>query len=119
MPKRVIHATETPLYIKPEWGDVHVIAKVADLVVHLPDTTKCRRGMRVCLSVETLSSSVGASLSPVSADKIVTKGLSGTDGKDLINTAATDALGDTAEVVADGVEGWRTVGLYGTWAVEA
>lgn len=117
--KNIVHATATPHYIKPDGEDTLVISAVADLVVVLPATEKCRPGLRVGLWVGVVSVSVGASLSPDTADKIQCKGLSGADNKDLINTQATEAVGDYAEVVADGTDGWVCTDKLGTWAIEA
>ena len=85
---------------------------VADCVFTLPST---EAGLVFHFVVDTLSATTGCSLSPAAADNIN----GGTDNKDLINTAATDAVGDSVTLVADGSEGWLALGMHGIWAAEA
>ncbi|MEK9644299.1 MAG: hypothetical protein VW547_02015 [Alphaproteobacteria bacterium] len=116
----IIRATSTPVYIKPDGDDVLVIIAVANCVIHLPKAVNARTGLRVIATVETVSGSgTGASLSPDADDKFQGTGLTAADNKDLINTQATEAVGDTAEVVCDNDTGWRVTNLIGTWAREA
>jgi hypothetical protein len=69
--------------------------------------------------VKTLSSTTGFSVSPAAADAIHGGGLTSVDDKDLINTAASDAEGDTVTIIGDGVDGWWITSIVGTWAKEA
>lgn len=92
------------------------VTGAADLVVSLPATEP---GLRFTFVTSTLSATTGLSISPVAADKIVAKGITPADNKDLINSAASDAIGDTVTLVSDGVDGWYAVSLLGTWAREA
>ena len=85
---------------------------VADTVFTLPST---KAGIWYAFVVDTLSATTGCSLDPAAADNIN----GGTDNKDLINTAATDVVGDSVILVADGDEGWLTVSMHGIWAAEA
>jgi len=85
---------------------------VADCVFTLPSS---EAGLVYHFVIDTVSSGTGCSLSPAAADNIN----GGTDNKDLINTAATDVKGDSVTVVADGSEGWLTLGMHGVWAAEA
>lgn len=88
------------------------IANAADLVFTLPSTVSGLRYEFICAAV---SAGTGLSISPAAADAIN----EGTDNKDLINSGATDVLGDAVTVVGDGSTGWYTVSKIGTWAAEA
>lgn len=64
--------------------------------------------------------SVGLSISPAAADKIIGGDGAGADNKDLINTQATAVIGDSVEVVGDVTAGgWLVKSIAGTWAHEA
>lgn len=117
--RRIFHATSTPLTLAPRDSDVVVIADVADLVINLPKAQRDARGNRVEVVVLTLSTGTGCSLNPYSADKIQGTGITAADNKDIINTAATDAVGDTLTIVCDGEDGWVITNKTGTWAREA
>lgn len=62
---------------------------------------------------------VGFSVSPNSADKIMGNGYTSTDNKDAINTKATAKVGDELTLVGDGVNGWFVARVVGTWDREA
>lgn len=94
----------------------HFILDAVDLVATLPATAA---GLNFTFTVKTISDTTGASLSPVAADKIMGAGVTAADDKDLINTAATDAIGDTITLLGDGVDGWIVINKLGTWAREA
>lgn len=104
---RTVLATESGLTL---------IVNAADLVISLPATVE---GFELTVWVLATSSSTGASISPVAADKIQGKGLTAADNKDLINTHATEAVGDWVRLVGDGVDGWIVAGIAGTWARQA
>lgn len=93
-----------------------VIAAAVDLVITLPPTQK---GLEFHFIVDTVSATTGLSISPAAADKFMGHNLTEADDKDLINTAATDALGDSVSIVGDGVDGWHITRIVGTWAREA
>lgn len=116
--RRVFHATATPLTLAPRDSDVVVIADVADLVINLPKAQRDARGNRITVVVETLSTTTGCSLSPASIDKIQGSSITAADDKDIVNTAATDAVGDVMTIVCDGEDGWWIVDSTGTWARE-
>ena len=88
-----------------------LICDAADLVITLPATVAGLIFTVVCAAV---SAGTGLSLSPAAADKIN----EGTANKDLINSGATDVLGDSVTLVSDGVTGWYTINKIGTWAAE-
>jgi hypothetical protein len=96
-------------------GKVYLLA-AADIVVTLPAT---EAGLEYTFITHTVSAGTGASVSPAAADAIHGKGLTSVDNKDLINTGATDAEGDSVTLVGDGVDGFWVVAANGTWAKEA
>ena len=92
------------------------LCKAVDLVATLPATVA---GLFYTFIVHTVSATTGLSISPAAADAIRGNGLTSVDDKDLINTAATDAEGDTVTIIGDGADGWWVVEIVGTWAKEA
>ena len=66
-----------------------------------------------------LSAGTGLAVSPSALDHIRGNGLTSLDNKDLINTGATDRLGDAVRMYSDGVDGWVIEWVVGTWAKEA
>ncbi len=94
-----------------ESGTIFVVT-AADVKFTLPATVK---GLIYTFVVKTLSTTTGLQVDPVAADNIN----GGTDNKDLINTAATDAVGDSVTIIGDGDAGWLTMSKVGTWAAEA
>lgn len=92
------------------------VSGAADLVFTLPATVD---GLTFTFYTETLSATTGVSISPVAADQIKGTGITAADDKDLINTAATDAVGDLVTIVGDGSAGWIITNIIGTWAREA
>lgn len=89
-----------------------------DAVFTLPAAAAGTKGVEYFFVCGAASSGTGLSISPNSADNIRGAGLSAVDNKDLINSGATDVIGDTAHIVCDGVDGWIIVSLSGTWAKE-
>ena len=87
------------------------IATAADVVFALPATMV---GLTYTFINATLSVGTGMSVSPAAVDSIN----EGTDNKDLINSGASDAIGDSVTIVADGTNGWYTTAKVGTWASE-
>lgn len=85
----------------------------ADVVASLPATAA---GLTYTFIVNALSTTTGASISPVAADQIIGPGITAADDKDLINTAATDALGNFVTVVGNGTTGWVVTAMNGVWA---
>lgn len=88
------------------------IANAPDLVFTLPATEE---GLVYTFVNAAVSAGTGLSVSPAAVDNIN----EGTDNKDLINSGATDVLGDSVTVVGDGAGGWFTTAKIGTWAAEA
>lgn len=68
------------------------------------------------VAASALSAATGFSIRPVAIDKIMANGITSADNKDLINSGATDAEGDTVTLVGDGVDGWYVTQRLGTWA---
>lgn len=93
----------------------------ADIVFTLPDATVAgMKGVTFTIVNGVLSAGTGLSLSPQAGDQIRGKGIATpADNKDMINTGATDALGDAVTVVCDGSTGYVAVNVVGTWAREA
>ncbi len=119
MTRRKYHTIATSYTVPAYERDVTLVASAVDLVVSLPPAGAGTKGNRVTLVAGVASTITGASLSPATADKIQGTGITAADNKDLINTAATDAVGDAATLVCDGVDGWWIENLIGTWAREA
>lgn len=108
----LVAVSATPLTLTAaDSGKIFQI-KVADCVVNLPATED---GLDYTFVVTTVSATTGCSISPVAADSIN----EGTDNKDYINTAATDAVGDAIRVRGNGGTGWLTTEMHGIWAAEA
>lgn len=109
--KRVLVKTANYTVTEGDSGSVF-IANAADLVFTLPAT---KAGLVYTFVNAAVSAGTGLSVSPAAADNIN----EGTDNKDLINSGATDVLGDSVTVVGDGSTGWFTASKIGTWAAEA
>jgi len=90
-----------------------------DAVFTLPAADATTKGVWYDFETGALSSGTGLSISPAAADHIRGNGLTSVDNKDLINTGATDRLGDYARIYCDGVDGWVIESVLGTWAKEA
>ena len=91
----------------------------ADVVVTLPAASPTTKGVNFTFVTLTLSTTTGFSFSPVAADKIQGTGITAADDKDIINTAATDAVGDTLKLICDGIDGYLIVSKIGTYARES
>lgn len=90
-----------------------------DAVFTLPAADATTKGVWYEFETGALSAGTGLSISPAAADHIRGNGLTSVDNKDLINTGATDRLGDSARIYCDGVDGWVIEAVVGTWAKEA
>lgn len=62
---------------------------------------------------------VGFSMDPAAADKIMGPDIAGEDNKDLVNTKATAQRGDFVTLTAGHADGWTVSAIKGTWAQEA
>lgn len=90
-----------------------------DAVFTLPAAAAGTKGVWYEFETGALSAGTGLSISPAAADHIRGNGLTSVDNKDLINTGATDRLGDSVRLYCDGVDGWVIESVIGTWAKEA
>lgn len=90
----------------------------ADAVFTLPAASASTVGVWYEFECGALSTGTGLSISPAAADHIRGNGLTSTDNKDLINSGASDRLGDSVSIYCDGVDGWVIEKVVGTWAKE-
>lgn len=90
-----------------------------DAVFTLPAAAAGTKGVWYEFETGALSTGTGLSISPAAADHIRGNGFTSVDDKDLINTGATDRLGDSVRLYCDGVDGWVVEAIVGTWAKEA
>lgn len=95
-----------------------IFVGVVDGVFTLPAVAAANKGATYTFVCGVASGGTGLSISPAAADHIRGAGLGAVDNKDLINTGATDVIGDSATIVSDGVDGWIITGLGGIWAKE-
>ncbi len=94
------------------------LVMVVDGVLTLPAASGTTTGYVAIVSCGVASGGTGVAISPNASDHIRGAGLTSVDNKDLINTGATDAIGDTATLICDGVDGWIIQSLSGIWAKE-
>ena len=93
-----------------------------DAVFTLPSAAATPRGTWYEFECGALSGGTGLSVSPNAADAIGGNGLTVVLDKDLINSGASDRLGDMVRIYCTGVAGataWRIEAIIGTWAKEA
>lgn len=90
-----------------------------DAVFTLPAAADATKGVWYEFETGAVSAGVGLSVSPAAADHIRGNGLTSVDNKDLINSGASDRLGDMVCLYCDGVDGWVIEAVIGTWAKEA
>jgi hypothetical protein len=94
-----------------------------DAVMTLPAAAgAAMAGVRYTFECGAVSAGTGLSISPAAADAVYGNGLTSVVNKDLINTGATDRLGDSVTIVCSGVTGtgaWGISEIIGTWAKEA
>ena len=107
---RVI-STAVDLTLDRDDSGCHVVVTGADKVVTLP-ATGAGWVYTITRGNGGLSSGTGLSISPNASDKIN----AAADDTDLVNTGATDAVGDSVTLVGDGAGGWYTTSVVGTWA---
>ena len=115
--KTVNLAAATQALTKAQSGQRFVGA--VDAVFSLPAASADTKGVRYEFETGALSGGTGLSVSPAAADHIRGNGLTSVDNKDLINTGATDRIGDSVSIYCDGVDGWVIEWVVGTWAKEA
>ena len=93
-----------------------------DAVFTLPAAAAGTKGVWYEFECGALSSGTGLSISPAAADAIGGNGLGVVLDKDLINSGASDRLGDMVRIYCTGVAGataWRIEAIIGTWAKES
>lgn len=93
-----------------------------DAVFTLPASAAGLKGVWYEFECGAVSSGTGLSISPAAADAIGGNGLTVVVDKDLINSGASDRLGDMVRIYCTGATGataWRIEGIIGTWAKEA
>lgn len=118
--RRVNLAAATQALTAKQSGE-HFVAAV-DAVFTLPASGAATKGVEYEFSCGALSTGTGLSISPAAADAIGGNGLTVVVDKDLINSGASDRLGDYVKLVCTGETGataWRIVSIIGTWAKEA
>lgn len=102
-------------------GEAHFLyrADAVDLVVTLPPVSEDMYGTTFSFFVQAPSANTGLLIKVGSSvDLIRCSGVTPLDGKGIVNTAATDAIGDAVVLRAD-VDGWLVMSKVGTWAREA
>lgn len=107
--------------LKASQSGEHFLAAV-DAVFTLPASAPALKGVTYSFECGALSTGVGLSISPAAADAIGGNGLTVVVDKDLINSGASDRLGDQVEIYCTGETGataWRVTRIIGTWAKEA
>lgn len=118
--RRVNLAAATQALTAKQSGE-HFVADV-DAVFTLPAASAATKGVEYEFSCGALSTGTGLSISPAAADAIGGNGLTVVVDKDLINSGASDRLGDYVKIVCTGTAGataWRIVSIIGTWAKES
>lgn len=114
--RKVNLAAGTQVLTAAQSGEKFVGA--ADAVFTLPAAAAGTKGVWYEFECGALSSGTGLSISPNASDHIRGNGLTAVDNKDLINSGATDRLGDSVRLYCDGVDGWVIEAIIGTWAKE-
>lgn len=95
---------------------------LVDAVFTLPAAAAGTKGVWYEFECGAVSAGVGLSISPAAADSVIGNGLSNVVNKDLINSGATDRLGDSVRIYCTGASGtgaWVIETIIGTWAKEA
>ena len=112
--RRVI-TTATNLVLTAAESGAIVITTAVDINVTLPSTAA---GLWYTILAGVASTTTGVQIDPAALDKIIGAGVTPADNKDLINTPATDVVGDAVTLVGDGADGWYVVDVVGIWARE-
>ena len=90
----------------------------ATVVVTLPAAATVGAGFKARVLTGVLpGAGAGTTVTPNAADKFAGNGFNAkTAGQTLVNSAATDAIGDLVQVISNGVDTWFVVAKVGTWA---
>lgn len=102
-------------------AEAHYVYRIdaVDLTVTLPPVSEDMYGTTFSFFVQTISATTGLLIKVgATVDLIRCSGVTPLDGKGIVNTAATDAIGDAVVLRAD-VDGWLVMAKIGTWAREA
>jgi hypothetical protein len=105
--------------VLPRQRDILVVCNAADLTVTLPKSNNDTKGNIVTVVTGVASGGTGNQVDPNGSEIIAGLGITEAAGKSYINTGATDAVGDTAILKADGDGKWWVVSQRGTWARQA
>ena len=116
--KKIVNLAAATQALTAEQSGERFVGAV-DAVFTLPAAGAATKGVFYEFETGALSAGTGLSISPAAADHIRGNGLTSVDNKDLINTGATDRLGDSVALYCDGADGWVIAGIIGTWAKEA
>lgn len=112
--------TASDTLLPKESGKLCKFNSASTVILSLPPASKSRPGEYFDFVIDTAATSgVGHSVSPSANDKIFIPGATNVDNKDLYWPTATDAVGNGARIVSDGVDGWHVVWVTGTFAKEA
>jgi hypothetical protein len=89
-----------------------------DAVFTLPAAAAATKGVWYEFETGVASAGTGISISPNASDNVRGNNLATDDNKDLINSGASDVVGDMVRIYCDGVDGWVIEKIIGTWAKE-
>ena len=117
--KPKVQTTTGDVTLSDRDADHLVIINTTDDTVTLPPASARRAGITVTVVVAAVSVTTGASINPYAGDIIRGKDITALADKNIINSAATDAVGDMIRLVSDGALGWWITDLRGTWVREA
>jgi hypothetical protein len=92
-----------------------VRTSVKDKDLTLPLSSTMPSGTKFTMLVGAAATDGGATLKVAGTNKVN----GGTSGKGLINSATTDAAGDSVTVAADGAGGFWTIAQRGTWNAQS
>jgi hypothetical protein len=118
---RIVNLAAASQTLTAEQGGQKFVGAV-DAVFTLPAASAATKGLWYEFETGALSAGTGLSISPAAADAIAGNGLTAVVNKDLINTGASDRLGDSVRIYCTGVAGtnaWVIESIIGTWAKEA
>jgi hypothetical protein len=88
---------------------------VVDAVMTLPLCSTELKGVGYTFVCGALSAGTGLDVTPQAADNIYGAGLTAVDDESIINSGATDVVGDQVTLVCDGTN-WLVTNIIGTWA---
>lgn len=118
--RKVNLAAGTQTLTAAQSGEKFVAA--VDAVFTLPAASAALKGVWYEFACGAVSAGTGFSISPAAADAIAGNGLTSVVNKDLINSGASDRLGDAVRIYCTGVTGTNAWvidgGIIGTFAKE-